>query len=521
MRAYGNWCGPGWTAGQYKDASELTDEDRNVPAIDELDERCKIHDIYLHDYPEKANEINKWFINEVKGMGITGALFALAVSVAGPSPVANLQANNNMKKRSFLRKNEEDYKKELEQRNNEDFERQYMSTEDIDIDTPKMRMIRQEQLDYDEDVRMAANKRERSDTEISQNPTPAKRFPWKQLSNTPYNSQVALYNRTSTTNMEEPTSTARAMIGSSATTSDVNKGQETQITNAQASYWMQHTLTKYAPYNYYFTICRPNFVEPLQFTIKMTHPQAMINFTPALQIPVAGANTAKGFFTHNIGSNRTAWENPLVTYPKTVGGTPGVQIPASIAYYVQNYKKYTVTNCHYKITFQHTSTNGKENDIFMTYGFNTYRTAAPAEGNRYPLTTNTNVDDEMYWKDIKSAIIKTRQNDSASDPASYVLEGNYKMGQAKKTVENDSDIEVWHNIETNGSLTAPRLTEELVCRFYRAPISPDNQISNARVMIQLVYTIQFKDLRDQLMYPQRTDTATIIVDNTDFQPSGW
>ena len=84
MRAYGNWCGPGWTAGQYKDASALTSEDRNVPAIDELDQACKEHDIRLHDNPEKADEINAEFVRTVKFMGIHGALFALAVGIAGP-----------------------------------------------------------------------------------------------------------------------------------------------------------------------------------------------------------------------------------------------------------------------------------------------------------------------------------------------------------------------------------------------------------------------------------------------------
>ena len=86
MRGHGNWCGPGWTAGQYKDAADLTDEDRAVPAIDKLDAACKAHDIGLHDHPEQADEINKEFVSTVKGMGIKGALFALAVGLAGPKP---------------------------------------------------------------------------------------------------------------------------------------------------------------------------------------------------------------------------------------------------------------------------------------------------------------------------------------------------------------------------------------------------------------------------------------------------
>ena len=47
MRFHGNWAGPGWTAGQYKSTGFLTDEDRNVPAIDGLDAAAKQHDIDL------------------------------------------------------------------------------------------------------------------------------------------------------------------------------------------------------------------------------------------------------------------------------------------------------------------------------------------------------------------------------------------------------------------------------------------------------------------------------------------
>lgn len=41
---HGNYCGPGWSAGQYKDAKDLKEEDFQVPAVDKLDEVCKRHD---------------------------------------------------------------------------------------------------------------------------------------------------------------------------------------------------------------------------------------------------------------------------------------------------------------------------------------------------------------------------------------------------------------------------------------------------------------------------------------------
>jgi hypothetical protein len=85
MRAYGNWCGPGWSAGQYKDAKDLTFQDKLVPAVDALDEICKEHDILLQEFPQMTEIINGRFMRKARNMGITGKLFALAVEKFGPS----------------------------------------------------------------------------------------------------------------------------------------------------------------------------------------------------------------------------------------------------------------------------------------------------------------------------------------------------------------------------------------------------------------------------------------------------
>ena len=42
---HGKWCGPGWTAGQSKDAAMMTPEDYLVKCTDKLDCACKQHDI--------------------------------------------------------------------------------------------------------------------------------------------------------------------------------------------------------------------------------------------------------------------------------------------------------------------------------------------------------------------------------------------------------------------------------------------------------------------------------------------
>lgn len=100
MRFHGNWAGPGWTAGQYKSTGFLTDEDRNVPAVDGLDAAAKQHDIDLFDHPEDADKINKRFVREARKYGLKGAAAAAAVGLFGPSKEAAIAESS--KGTSFL-----------------------------------------------------------------------------------------------------------------------------------------------------------------------------------------------------------------------------------------------------------------------------------------------------------------------------------------------------------------------------------------------------------------------------------
>jgi hypothetical protein len=86
IAGHGNWCGPGWSAGQKKDAKDLTDEDLDVPAVDQLDADCKAHDIRLRnaETEEDVELANLEFIANAKTRGYKGWVFAELVDWFGP-----------------------------------------------------------------------------------------------------------------------------------------------------------------------------------------------------------------------------------------------------------------------------------------------------------------------------------------------------------------------------------------------------------------------------------------------------
>jgi hypothetical protein len=83
---YGNWCGPNWSAGQKKEAKDLTPQDYDVPATNELDQICKNHDIDLLHARTRGDfkRANRKFQNDAAKLGMTGHVMSFLVGNYGP-----------------------------------------------------------------------------------------------------------------------------------------------------------------------------------------------------------------------------------------------------------------------------------------------------------------------------------------------------------------------------------------------------------------------------------------------------
>lgn len=84
----GNWCGPNWTAGQIKPASEITPADYNVPAKSETDQKCKDHDIDIFEAnndPEKIKAADERFVTSTANGGFQERIMSTLVHNYGPA----------------------------------------------------------------------------------------------------------------------------------------------------------------------------------------------------------------------------------------------------------------------------------------------------------------------------------------------------------------------------------------------------------------------------------------------------
>lgn len=515
MRAYGNWCGPGWTAGQYKDASKLTEADRNVPAIDALDEACKQHDLDLHDFPEDAKAINEEFIKTVSNMGITGKLFGLAVKLAGPGPT------------KIPKTIDDNY--------------DYHTTEDAinmasgfnEFVTPQSQIVKRQKISPSDKIK--------------------NKFPWKSLSNLTRNNNMSKRPIKDTDGDVEMASTSRSMQPSNTA---VMNNQETKISFHKPTYMLPETYTAKLPSHFYFSgILTGNIItatQALDFIIRPLNPRNPLNTT--LQSPPAntagglGGAFVEGLYNAKIpqsallvtngtdnpsGGNSflkgnspslTRWTAEKYAFPATLLATQQ-PIPKMWTCYSKMYEYYTVIQCDYEIIIEPVNTTFYTNsDMMVCMVYDTY--ATDKTNNQTLLSAELyNV---LHWKDIKKYFVK--QPSGIDNESRYtVISGSYKPGQGRRSVENDEDVKTWHKTTSD-----PTLTEEIHFMFFNAPFNtlsglavngwndanpPTAAAQRARTcfnaQVKLSYLVQFKDLKKELSQFDNDSLSTFSIDYPD------
>lgn len=547
MRGHGNWCGPGWTAGQYKDAKDLTEEDRNVPAIDALDQACKEHDIELADNPEQANEINAKFINTVKGMGVKGALFALAVGIAGPAPAPRTPTI----RQTAMARGRERRQDPLQ-----------------DAITARRDRLREQAIEQRQGRRNQIIERSRQNDPGELAPLPedddndlmemaAQAGDTTPFDNSPQDSQVPdLSDIMPEQQADEPMEMATmARSGGGGGPNQVAK--ETPIILAKPTYGLQETHTTILPWTGWITAAGLDKRKPQQLKIRMNTPWDMIDATTSNIGTVDGVNvTTKGLYNRPIDPSGKYSTSQQSRYPVefTNNTTEATERPAWRDYWSRLYEYYTVLGCEYEIILYNPIQVkdvrlqiAQENNRFVTgpttitfpaiqqfidcgyynsdcvcaVQYDTYSATATSTGNVMP---GTNYEEIRAYPGIRWYPVKGGQK--------AVIKGTYKPGQAKRNVVNDGDVKTWTKT-ADGVPTS--LSEILTLNFFMDPFfnarQQDNYYLNAagdmssfepqstganirgavNMEINLKYIVQFKDLRQQARYPNTLTTDQDIT----------
>jgi hypothetical protein len=288
--------------------------------------------------------------------------------------------------------------------------------------------------------------------------------------------------------------TAAATASSSNTVSS-GVSKETPITLAQPSYGFQETHTTILPYTCWLTAALNDTGGANQVAIRMNAIHDLIA-TTLTAAPGAGvAFPSKGIY--GVPASTTSSNQGTYLFPETmVSGV--VERPSFRDTWIQLYEYYTVLGCEYKITLLNASSSPGNKSI-VGVQFDTYSDTAGTTGNIMPIT---NLSETFAYKNMQWKILGA-QTSSDTQPATDVIYGTYKPGQAKRNISNDGDVKTW--TKTDGSL--PNLKEFLTINCWRAPLAQQASTTSVMMQLELKYIVQFKDLKTQARYPSTSTAA--------------
>lgn len=292
---------------------------------------------------------------------------------------------------------------------------------------------------------------------------------------------------------------ARASASTSAPGGGNPQSKETPISNYPSlTYGLQETHTTILPWTGWITAAKMDTGAPIQLRVRLNAPIDMIDAT-IIADPGAGVLfPSKGLYERPSAEDM---KGATVDYPERfVTGATTVERPAWRDYWMALYEYYTVLGCEYKITLINPiSTIGSA--VIIGTQFDSYTDTAGASGNEMP---RTNLAETLAFKNVEWDIITGFRAEKPNHNAT-VISGKYTPGQIRRNIQNDGDVKTW--IATAG-LALPALKDFLTLNFWRAPMATSN-VNAVNIQVEVKYIVQFKDLKTQARYPNRTTGTTL------------
>ena len=296
--------------------------------------------------------------------------------------------------------------------------------------------------------------------------------------------------------------------------------KETPISNYPSlTYGFQETHTTILPWTGWIMASKLDTAQPVQLVVRMNTPVDMVPISTIATPSLPATPSTKGFYTTPSAEDGT-FSN--LGFPETMGSpsTSTTERPSWRETWFRMYEYYTVLKCHYQITVLNPMERRGYN---MQIGeqFDSYSDTNGATGNRMP---ETNLSEALSYKNIKWHKAHPDRGEDAGGNNVVVIEGTWWPGKIKRNIINDGDVKTWTKTYDGGSPALPNMQELLTVNLWRAGLSYDKNTStipmNANIEIRLKYIVQFKDLQQQIRYPNTVSETGSVQLNFGTGPTG-
>lgn len=235
-----------------------------------------------------------------------------------------------------------------------------------------------------------------------------------------------------------------------------------------------------------------------------------INQTEGAAVGIGISTQQAGAWTANNPAALSPFETTLLPATEPTATTAGAGVvadtscrPAWRKWYETMYESYSTIACDYKITFLSPETvAGHRSSVYIdkdVYTTSSTGNIMPTDGNQYFFNS--------LWKGVDQVIIGERGIDG---PDKWVkqISGTWRPGMWAKNTLNAEDIKAWY---TTGAAPSPAWFEELVIVGRTDDFNVNLGATNLNILVELQYTVQFKDLKQSFRYPQPTGTAVTFT----------
>lgn len=325
---------------------------------------------------------------------------------------------------------------------------------------------------------------------------------------------------------DAPMPLARAAISAGTQTEGGQNGTgETQVDfgNPYERGFFTETRTALLPSTSYFSMARLDKTAPVVLKIRLNAPYNIFRDNTLTQ-QSQGSPWVKGL-NNTLATNVNDATSPLLHYPSNVEGqtigtgpifartqsSSGAPLVASakpgwLPYYERVYESYHVIETFYRITLEAVGGNPQRS-------FTVFETDDVYTGNSVGNIIPTNQPYTYYqqWRNITTHALRYRDNNSLGSHKK-VIEGVWRPQQINRNTVNDEDIKAWYPTNAEPS---PNWVEQKVLLGFVGDMSELWGAAHINIRVDLVYKVQFKDLRRQFRYPGFYGADQLAAFNTD------
>lgn len=290
-----------------------------------------------------------------------------------------------------------------------------------------------------------------------------------------------------------------------------NPSKETPISNPPTiTYGLQETHTTKLAYRGYMSVMGMDYSTPNQVKIRMNTLWNFIDNTLQSNTPAANEYRLGNKKVDCLGGDNLNLMRGSGKFPSEMSTSDiTAERPQWRDYWMALYEYYTVLECNWKVHVQNVSSAGYI-PIECAVQYDSYSDTASQLGNVMPKTnyTETRAFKNIKWYTIEQqfeGVSNTKGGNPEKEYKEYPLgsrgttiSGTYRPGMIKRNIRNDGDVRTW-----TPTISSPDLNEILTLNFFPHELAfyQDTRAIAANLVIELYWTVQFKDLKAQGRYP--------------------